>query len=79
MVSTVTTSTVSILTTPAIAGSLALIGILVLFALLLQKEVATASADSRLRQLSRLLNFSIVPMVLAFILIVVYRVAEVLN
>lgn len=79
MVSTVTTSTVSILTTPTIAGSLALIGILVLFALLLQKEVATASADSRLRQLSRLLNFSIVPMVLAFILIVVYRVAEVLN
>ena len=79
MISTVTTSTVSILTTPAIAGSLALIAVLILFALLLQKEVATASVDSRLRQLSRLLNFSIVPLLLAFILIVVYKVAEVLN
>ena len=79
MISTVTTSTVSILTTPAIAGSMALIAILILFALLLQKEVATASEDSRLRQLSRLLNISIVPLLLAFIVIVVYKVAEVLN
>jgi hypothetical protein len=79
MISTVTTTTVSILTTPAIAGSLALIAILILFALLLQKEVATASTDSRLQQLSRLLNFSIVPLSLAFIMIVVYKFAEVLN
>ena len=79
MVSTVTTSTVSILTTPAIAGSMALIAILILFALLLQKEVASASPDSRLRQLSRVLNFSIVPLLLAFVVIVVYKVAEVLN
>ena len=79
MISTVTTSTVSILTTPAIAGSMALIAVLILFALLLQKEVATASEDSRLRQLSRLLNFSLVPLLLTFILIVVYKVAEVLN
>jgi hypothetical protein len=79
VISTVTTTTVSILTTPAIAGSLALIAILVLLALLLQKEVASASTDSRLQQLSRLLNFSIAPLSLAFILIVVYKVAEVLN
>jgi hypothetical protein len=79
MISTVTTSTVSILTTPAIAGSLALIAVLLLFALLLQKEVASASTDSRMRQLSRLLNFSLVPLLLAFIVIVVYKVAEVLN
>jgi hypothetical protein len=79
MISTVTTSTVSILTTPAIAGSLAVISVLLLFALLLQKEVATASEDSRLRKLSRFLNFSIVPLVLAFILIVIYKVSAVLN
>ncbi len=79
MISTVTTTTVSILTTPAIAGSLALIAILILFALLLQKEVATASTDSRLQEFSLLLNFSIVPLSLAFIVIVVYKVAEVLN
>ncbi len=79
MISTVTTTTVSILTAPAIAESLALIAILILFALLVQKEVATASTDSRLQELSRLLNFSIVPLSLAFIVIVVYKVAEVLN
>jgi hypothetical protein len=79
MVSIVTTSTVSILTTPPMAGSLALIAILVLLALLLQKEVATASADSRLQVLSRVLNIGIVPLLLTFILIVVYKVAEVLN
>jgi len=58
---------------------MALIAVLILFALLLQKEVATASTDSRLRKLSQLLNFSIVPLLIAFILIVVYKVAEVLN
>jgi hypothetical protein len=79
MISTVTTSTVSILTTPVMAGSMAIIAIIILLALLLQKEVATASADSRLRRLSRVLNISIIPLLLAFTLIVVYRVAEVLN
>jgi hypothetical protein len=41
--------------------------------------VATASADSRLQVLSRVLNIGIVPLLLTFILIVVYKVAEVLN
>ena len=79
MVSIVTTSMVSILNTQAMAGSLALIAILVLLTLMLQKEVASASADSRMQQLSRVLNIGIVPLVLAFILIVVYKVVEVLN
>ena len=79
MISTVMTSTVTILTTAAIAGSLALIGILVLISLLIQKELATAAASSRLVKLSRALNIGIVPLLIAFILIVVYRVADVLK
>lgn len=79
MISTVTTSTVSTVTTVAIAGSLALIGILVLLALLIQKELATAGESTRLRVYSRALNIAIVPLLIAFALIVVSRVAEVLN
>jgi|APFre7841882724_1041349.scaffolds.fasta_scaffold346777_1 hypothetical protein len=79
MISTVTTSTVSILTTAALAGSLALIGILLLISLLIQKELATASADSRLHRLSQALNIGIAPLLIAFALIVVFKVAEVLK
>ena len=79
MISTVTTSTVSTITTAAIAGSLALIGILVLFALLVQKEVTTAGDNDRLRRLSKALNIAILPLLIAFILIVITRVMEVLK
>ena len=78
MISTVT-STVNILTTSAIAGSLALVGVLVLIALLVQKELTTASDGSRFHQLSRILNIGILPFMIAFILIVVFKVIEALN
>ena len=79
MISTVTTSTVTILTTSAIAGSLALVGILVLIALLVQKELTTATDGSRFHQLSKILNIGILPFMIAFILIVVFKVIETLN
>ena len=78
MISTVTSS-VTILTTSAIAGSLALVGVLVLIALLVQKELTTASADSRFHQLGKTLNIGILPFLIAFILIVVFKVIEALN
>jgi len=79
MISTVTTSTVSTVTTAALAGGAALIGILVLLALLIQKEVATAGDDSRWRKFGQALNIGIVPLIIAFVLIVVSRVSAVLN
>jgi hypothetical protein len=79
MISTVTVSTVSTVTTTALAGSVALIGVLVLFSLLLQKEIATASSSERLQRLRKALNIGIIPMLFAFVLIVVYKVASVLN
>ena len=79
MISTVTTSTVTILTTSAIAGSLALIGILVLIVLLVQKELTTVSNNSRIKQLNRVVNIGILPFLIAFVLIVIFKVIEVLN
>ena len=79
MVSTITSTTVSILTTSAIAGSLATIGMLVLIALLVQKEIVLGVRDSRKHQLSRALNIGILPLLIAFFLIVVLKVVEVLN
>ena len=78
MISTVTTSTVSTVTTAALAGSVALIGILVLLVLLVQKELASAAAGSRFKTLGKYLNIGIIPLMIAFVLIVVFRVAEVL-
>jgi len=79
MISTVTTSTVTILTLAGVAGSLALIGVLVLIAMLVQKEMATATPNSRLQQLGRVLNIGIIPLLIAFVLIVAFKVAEALK
>jgi len=76
MISTVTTSTVSTVTTAAIAGSVAFIGLLVLFVLLVQKEVTTVASGNRLKLLRRALNVGILPLIIAFIVIVVTKAAE---
>jgi hypothetical protein len=79
MISTVTISTVSTVTTASIAGSVALIGILILLALLVQKELSTASEGGRLEKLGQILDVSITPLLIAFVLIVITRVGEVLR
>ena len=61
------------------AGSFALIGMLVLVALLIQKELISTSEDYRLRRLSRVMNVGILPLLLAFVLIVSFKIAEALN
>ena len=77
MVSTVTLSTVS--TTTAITGSLAIIVVLVLIVLLIQKELATAAEGSRFQRLGKALNIGIAPLLIAFILIFIFQVIEVLK
>jgi len=79
MVSTVTTSTVTTVTTVAIAGSLALIGICTLLALLVQKELTTATEGRFARALSKALNIGIIPLLISFVLIVAVKVAEALR
>ncbi len=78
MISSVTTATVTTVTTAGLAGPMALAGILVLLALLLQKEVATALPEARARRLGEALNIGILPLIGAFVLIAVFKIAEVL-
>jgi hypothetical protein len=79
MVSTVTTATIASITTVAIAGSLALIGIFTLLALLVQKELTTSARGRFARALGRALNISIVPLLIAFAMIVAVKVAQALQ
>lgn len=86
MISTVTSTTVSTITssassvtTGALAASLALVSVIILFVLLVQKELVTAADPPRFRALGRTLNVAIVPLLMAFAMIVVTRVAEVLR
>lgn len=79
MISTVTVSTVTTVTTVALAGSVALMGIFVLFGLLIQKEITTASTNPKVTRLGAILNIGIIPLMIAFILIVISQVAEVFR
>ena len=79
MISTVTTTTVSTVTTVALAASLGLIAIVTLLALLIQKELVTVGSGARTQALGRALNMAIVPLLMAFALIVAVKVAEVLR
>lgn len=79
MISTITTSTVSTIATASIAGSVALIGVFVLLALLIQKEITSNSDNSRVKALHKALNVGIPPLLFAFILVVGARIVEVLK
>lgn len=76
MISTVTTSTVAMIT---MAGSFTLIGILVLFSLLIQKELASASDNPKLKKLGRAVNFAIIPLLIVFIMAVINQIVTTLN
>jgi len=86
MISTVTSTTVSTITSSAssvttgtLAASLALVSVIVLFVLLVQKELVTAADTSRFRALGRTLDVAVVPLLMAFAMIVMTRVAEALR
>lgn len=79
MISTVTTSTVSTITTATLAGSLGVIGILVLLALLAQKELTAPFSSEWLRRLNRGLQIGILPLLIAFIVIVLTKVAAIFH
>lgn len=71
MSSIIITSTELSLMMPALAASLALVGILVLIALLVVKEISSALASSRGNRLITAVNIGIAPLLIAFIFIVI--------
>jgi hypothetical protein len=74
MTSIITTATELSLMMPALAASMALVGILVLLALLVVKEISSALASSRGNRLITAVNIGIAPLLIAFVLIVISRV-----
>lgn len=77
MTSTITDSILA--NSGALADAVALIIVLLLLALLVQKELAISSNDRRLQRLSMALNVPLFPLLVAFVVIVILRVAEVLR
>jgi hypothetical protein len=61
------------------AGSIALVGILVLLSLLIQKEISSALVGPHYRAWGKALNMAIAPLLVAFILVVITRVTEILR
>jgi hypothetical protein len=81
MISTVTTTTVTTVTTASVAviAGLSLLAVVTLLGVLISKEVVSISQESRFRTLGRALNVAIVPLLLAFLLIAVVQVFNVLH
>jgi hypothetical protein len=78
MITSVTTTVVSIVSTVSLAGPLALVGILTLLALLVQKELSTTSKQRAVLVLSRILDIGIIPLWLVFVVIVLIKIADAL-
>jgi hypothetical protein len=81
MSTTFSANLISIVNSSALAGSLALIVILVLVALLIQKELTTGAEGRRVQtpNWKRVLNIGIGPLLIAFVLIVAAKIIELLN
>ena len=79
MISTVTTSTVSSITSVALIGTLGAITVVVLFTLLVHKELINASNDGKMLRLKRALNIAIWPLIVAFVLIVAAKIIDIFS
>lgn len=79
MVLSITTTTVSTVTSTAVfATSLGLIAVLALISFLVARELASVTDAPRLQRFGRGLNVAIIPLLMAFTVIVAAKVVEVL-
>ena len=81
MITTVTTSTVTTVTTIAAMGLTFVIGMVALFALvafLVARELTSASSFPSFRLLGRYFSVGVVPLVMAFSVMVAVRIGETL-
>jgi hypothetical protein len=78
MISTiVTTSTVSIATT--LTGSLSIIGIVLLIAILIQKEFINSVERPINKRINQVLNIALPPLLLSFIALVAIRISSAIK
>jgi len=78
MISTVTSTTVSTITSVALAATLSLVAVLLLIGFLVSKELASSGKHPRLQLFSRVLNVAIYPLLAVFAVIVANRMIQVL-
>ncbi len=78
-ISSFLTPIITTLVTPAIAGSLSMVAVLVLLFLLIEKELASAARSEPFQRLGRMLNVAIAPLLIAFMLILIIKVVEVFK
>lgn len=78
MISTVTTTTVTTIVTLTGGASLGVIATMLLISLLGTKEIVSEDTRRGLKALGRHLNVCIFPLLLVFILIVVFKVTEII-
>lgn len=62
-----------------LAGSMGMVNVLLLLVLLGLKEITSASTNQRLQRMSQALNIAIYPLLVAFALIVVLKIIEILS
>ena len=80
MISTVTITTTTVTTASiAMVAVLGIAAVVTLIALLVTKELATATDGPRFKMLGRHLNVGIIPLLMVFSMIVVTKVVEVLS
>ena len=82
MITTVTTSTITTVTTIAamgLAATVSLAAVITLIAFLTAKELAGASLSPSSQLTARFLSVGILPMVMAFAVIVGVRIVEILG
>jgi len=78
MISTVTT-TVTTVATLAFGAALGALGVTLLISLLVAREIATADTRRSLRLFGRNLDIGILPLLISFTLIVVFKALEILS
>lgn len=79
MVSTITTATVSSISVPGLAASLAVIGAVLLVALLVQKELTLPLTAGRFQKFGSIVNIGIIPLFFAFAIGVALKLLQVLS
>jgi hypothetical protein len=75
MTTTVTSVTDSTVTATDLSGALALVTAVAALVLLVSKEVAITAGGERVRQWSKNLNVALIPLLIAFAVIVIVQVA----